>query len=138
LALNLWRQDQENQMATNADENFERTRIDADGLRAWALRRGFSESADGGLAAPYGNIEVHIDLDPKRVRVSRVWQGKSSVIIEGPIAAPSPLHVDQFDMVHGIGLFTRFYADFKETGVRPVWFSDALLDYMDDTRRSVD
>jgi hypothetical protein len=111
-------------MTVNGQETFERTRIDADGLRAWALRRGFSENADGDLVASYGNIEVHINIEPKRVRVSQVWQGKSNVVIEGPIGAPSQLHLDQFDMAHGIGLFTRFYSDFIETGIRPVWFSD--------------
>jgi hypothetical protein len=119
------------------EEKFELTQINGDELRAWALRRGFAANDQGVLVAPYGDIEIHIVVKKNDITVGKVWQGKMNILAKGPILKDVLLYLDQFDMVHGIGLFTRFYSDFRETGERPVWFSDALVKYVDGSRRTV-
>jgi len=113
------------------EEKFELQQIDGEQLRDWALRRGFMTNDQGVLVAPYGDIEIHITVRKNDIAVGKVWQGKMNVLAKGPIRKDVLLYLDQFDMVHGIGLFTRFYSEFRENGVRPVWFSDALVKYME-------
>jgi hypothetical protein len=120
-------------MNASTHEKLELRWTDGAGLRDWALRRGFVENQNGVLVAPYGDVDVRIIIKKNNITVEKVRQGKVSILVEGPVGKDVLLFLDQFDMVHGIGIFTRFYTAFQKTGVRPCWFPDGLVAHMENT-----
>jgi hypothetical protein len=111
------------------NEKLELQQIDGEQLMEWALRRGFVMN-NKSLVARYADMEIHILAKKNDITVSKVRDGKANILAKGPIRKDVLLYLDQFDMVHGIGLFTRFYSNYREKGERPVWFSDALIEHM--------
>lgn len=109
-------------------EKFQRKPVDRAGIGAWALRRGFQENDDGMLVAPYRESEIQLVLTDKSLKTTWVANGEVIWKLNGRM---SVLFIDQFDMLHGAGLFSNFYSLFRENGVRPVWFSDELITTME-------
>ncbi len=107
-------------------EAFERNAVNEDEIRGWALRNGFAEDADGLLTAFYKGASINISIDSGRIDVYAVNPGTSDKmrLVKTTI---KHLHLDQFDMLHGAALFSRFYADYEESGLAPPWFSASVL-----------
>jgi hypothetical protein len=98
--------------------------VNEEAIRSWAIRRGFSPADSGMLSIPYADGEVALRIDGGRIEVLHVQSGKSSKVFDNVV---KNLHLDQFDMLHGAGLFSRYNVIFREDGLRPPWFSEAFL-----------
>lgn len=114
----------------SSDEEFQRRTMKISELGSWAKRRGFAEMKPGVFEAPYGPVRIRLSIQNDGFMVSRVSEKGEVSITKGKHDDGHPLFLDQFDMVHGIGLFTRFYGDYRDGGPRPIWFSDELVAYM--------
>jgi hypothetical protein len=104
----------------------DREKLDFEAIEGWALAHGFENSDDNVLSAPYGEGRVQIEFLGRNIRVSLAAHGKEQRLIT---AHPSRLRIDENDMLHGAGLFSRFYTnyreDYRERGeqaLMPVWF----------------
>lgn len=106
-------------------------KVDLPIIEDWALRHGFQKTEGGKLEAPYGEGTVTIELLERNFRVSLQAPGhQPRVLVSGH---PKGCHIDEQDMLHGAGLFTRFYTHYREdvrddpeNALMPVWFGDDI------------
>ena len=110
-------------MSESGKLNFKR-------IEDWALRHGFAKVGEKLFSAPHGEGEVQIEFLTRDIRVSTVWGENVQRILT---ANPKQLHIDENDMLHGAGLFSRFYTYYRddyreqpEEALMPVWFGDKV------------
>lgn len=116
---------------SGSDDTFQRIPVDEKAVRSWALRRGFSDAGDGTLSIPYDGWNVALNIRAGVIEVLHVQGGRSSKVFDNMIAN---LHLDQFDMLHGAGLFSRYNLIYREDGVRAPWFSEAFMAALEGAR----
>ena len=102
-------------------DQFERNKMTKSDVEAWALRRGFTEIGMNIFSAPWGDTEIWLEVGAKEVEVKQLQGDRAVPVFDNAISA---LYLDQFDMIHGLNLFARYYTNYRETGEWPVWFSD--------------
>lgn len=122
-----------------APENeFEQRNVNRSEVVAWLKRRGFEEINSDEFEIDYGPNRIMMRVLSNRVEIFRVWNAPdgslstADMMFDNEISA---LRLDQFDMLHGSALFARFYSDYKEGGVKPAWFSEELLAYLEQSRK---
>ncbi|MBY3158372.1 hypothetical protein HFO56_39420 [Rhizobium laguerreae] len=111
------------QRSGTASDLFERNRVTKTDVEAWALRRGFTEIGRNIFSAPWGDAEIWLKVGAKDVEVKRLQGDHAIKVFDNSISA---LYLDQFDMLHGLDLFARYYSYYRESGEWPVWFSDEV------------
>jgi hypothetical protein len=108
---------------STAADLFERNRVTKTDVEEWALRRGFTEISRNIFSAPWGDTEIWLKVGAKEVEVKRLNGDHAIKVFDNSI---SSLYLDQFDMLHGLDLFTRYYSHYRESGEWPVWFSEEV------------
>ena len=108
----------------------EREKLDFKAIKDWALRNGFEKTAENLFSAPHGDGKVQIEFLTRDIRVSTVRGEDVSRLLT---ANPKQLHIDENDMLQGAGLFSRFYAFYREDyrehpeqALMPVWFGEKV------------
>jgi hypothetical protein len=96
-------------------------------IKVWALVNGFTESSPSVLVAPYATVSVRIELLKRNLRVAIFGDGQERILTSAP---PGGMHIDEYGMLQGAGLFTWFYMSYRDaetenpgSGILPVWFS---------------
>jgi hypothetical protein len=98
----------------------------------WLRSNGFDEGSEGVFKAPYGNAYVCVELRNGRLKTSLNQDAnadrpfRQDVIIDGN---DDLLHadIDRNGMLQGIGIYSGFVGLYKQTGVKPLWFTDSLV-----------
>lgn len=101
-------------------------------IETWLVNNNFERDEDELFKCNHGDAEISVSIQPTNVMVCAE---DSHQVIKITSCHPSKATIDEFGMIHGIGLTTPFLNSFNQ-GMPPKWWPEEYLQEQEKAFRS--